>query len=236
MPAHAEHVELGVDPLAAYDGPHLLVEVSDEIDRGSARDFHGHAASATPHLRDRKPRLSSLWTTPSHGSQEATPDPAARGLDQTRRIWLPPCRVLMSGPTLGAEECPCLTRRARRAPPIAPSTSTPSGGRTTPSPTRSTTSWAGRACRSTWGWPTWSGSATCSASTTCTTPRGSRPSAASRHPSGTRSSRRSARSTAAGTTSPTRRWGWPAPVSVATCRSRTPGPTPRTCSSPTRAR
>ena len=79
-------------------------------------------------------------------------------------------------------------RRARRAPPTVPSTSTPSGGRTTPSRTGSTTSSAGRACRSTWGWPTWSGSATCCASTTCTTPRDSRPSTGSRRRSGTRSS------------------------------------------------
>ena len=37
-------VELRVDPFAAYDGTHLLVEVSDQIDRGSSRDIHGHEA------------------------------------------------------------------------------------------------------------------------------------------------------------------------------------------------
>ena len=53
--AHAGHVELRVDPFAAYDGTHLLVEVTDEIDRRSSRDIHRHGAVSTPDLRNRKP-------------------------------------------------------------------------------------------------------------------------------------------------------------------------------------
>ena len=75
--AHAQHVELRVDPLTAYDGPHLLVEVGNEIDRGSARDFHGHAPVLPRNYRNEKPRVSSLWTTSPHRYQESTSAPSA---------------------------------------------------------------------------------------------------------------------------------------------------------------
>jgi hypothetical protein len=51
--AHALHVELRVDPFAAYDGTHLLVELAHEIDRRRSRDVQRHAASLPREMRDR---------------------------------------------------------------------------------------------------------------------------------------------------------------------------------------
>ena len=53
-PTHAGGVELRVDPFAAYDGTHLLVEVTDEIDRRT-RDIHGHEGCLPRTSRDGKP-------------------------------------------------------------------------------------------------------------------------------------------------------------------------------------
>ena len=48
-PAHAGAVQLRIDPFAAYDGTHLLVEITDEIDRRTSRDTHRHGGCLPPH-------------------------------------------------------------------------------------------------------------------------------------------------------------------------------------------